>query len=147
MVTDKLPGVCDQFGVSFIVMFGSRAKGAARPDSDVDVGLWLADPDITPEQELELIRALALATHEGNLDVAILNHADPLLGYHVMRDGLLLYEQEHGMFDRYRLRAWKRYLDTEKFRRLDSAYIDAFLSGEVRHARQTRDREKAQAAG
>jgi len=147
MITDRLPEIGEQLGVMLIVTFGSRATGAARPDSDTDVGVWLADPNITPERELDLIRALVGATHEGNLDVVVLNHADPLLGYHIVRDGVLLYEREPGTFDWYRLWAWKRYLDTEKFRQLDSAYIDAFLKGEVRHARQARDREKAQTAG
>jgi predicted nucleotidyltransferase len=144
---EALPDVCERFGVALAVMFGSRVRDMARSDSDVDVGVWLADPNITPERELELIRALVMATHEGNLDVVILNHADPLLGYHVMRDGALLYEHELGTFDRYKLWAWKRYLDTDKFRRLDSMYVDAFLRGEVRDARQARDREKAQVAG
>jgi hypothetical protein len=109
--------------------------------------VWLATPDITPERELELIRALVLATHEGNLDVVILNHADPLLGYHVVRDGGVLYEREPGMFDWYRWWAWKRYLDTAKFRRLESEYVDAFLKGDIRRARQARDREETQVAG
>jgi len=147
MVTDTLPNICERFDVTFVVMFGSRAKGAAKADSDVDVGVWLAVPNITAERELELIRALVLATREGNLDVVVLNHADPLLGYHVVRDGVLLYEREPGTFDWYKLWAWKRYLDTEKFRQLESEYVSAFLAGEIRHARQARDREKAQAAG
>jgi predicted nucleotidyltransferase len=147
MVVDTLPEVCERFDVMFVVMFGSRTKGVARPDSDMDMGVWLRTAPISAERELDLIRALVLATHEGNLDVIVLNHADPLLGYHVVRDGVLLYERESGIFDRYRLWAWKRYLDTEKFRRLESEYVSAFLVGEIRHARQARDREKAQTAG
>jgi predicted nucleotidyltransferase len=147
MVTDELPETCERFGVTLVVVFGSRVKGTAKSGSDVDMGVWLAAPDIAPERELELIRALVLATREGNLDVMILNHADPLLGYHVVRDGVLLYEHEPGTFDWYRLWAWKRYLDTDKFRKLESEYVNAFLSGEVRHARQARNREKAQPVG
>ena len=144
---ETLPEVCERFGVTLVVMFGSRTKGTARPDSDVDMGVWLAVPNITAERELDLIRALVLATREGNLDVVVLNHADPLLGYHVVRDGVLLYEREPGAFDWYKLCAWKRYLDTEKFRQLESEYVSAFLAGEIRHARQARDREKAQTTG
>jgi len=136
MAADTLPEVCERFGVMFVVMFGSRTKGMARSDSDMDMGVWLRTAPISAERELDLIRALVLATHEGNLDVVVLNHADPLLGYHVVRDGVLLYERESGTFDRYRLWAWKRYLDTEKFRQLESEYVSAFLAGEIRHARQ-----------
>ncbi len=147
MVTDKLPDICERFDISLLVMFGSHAKGTAKPGSDVDIGVWLAAPTITAERELELIRALVLATREGNLDVVILNHADPLLGYHVARDSVLLYECEPGTFDWYRWWAWKRYLDTAKFRRMEAEYVGAFLRGDIRHARQARDREKTQAIG
>lgn len=147
MVTDRLPEICERFDVAFVVMFGSRAKGASKPDSDVDIGVWLAAPTITAGRELELIRALVMTTREGNLDVVILNHAHPLLGYHVARDGVLLYEHEPGTFEWYKWWAWKRYLDTAKFRRMDSEYVGAFLRGDIRHARQTRDREKAQVTG
>jgi predicted nucleotidyltransferase len=147
MVMDTLPEVCERFDVMFVVMFGSRTKGTARSGSDMDMGVWLRTAPVSAEIELDLIRALVLATREGNLDVVVLNHADPLLGYHIVRDGVLLYERESGIFDRYRLWAWKRYLDTEKFRQLESKYVSAFLAGEVHHARQARDREKAQTTG
>jgi hypothetical protein len=74
------------------------------------------------------------------LDIVILNHANPLLGYHIVRDGTLLYESESGAFDHYKLGAWKRYLDTARFRRLESEYVNAFLTGDISRARQARNR-------
>jgi len=40
-------------------LFGSRASGAAGPESDIDVGV-LADTPIDPERKLSLIEALGL---------------------------------------------------------------------------------------
>lgn len=44
-----------------IVLFGSLAKGTARPDSDLDVALEGKKP-LTSEQKIAMIEALALAS-------------------------------------------------------------------------------------
>jgi len=48
MVTDKLPDISERFDISLLVMFGSHAKGTAKPGGDVDIGVWLAAPTIKP---------------------------------------------------------------------------------------------------
>ena len=32
-----LAAVCDKYGIAELKVFGSRARGMARPDSDIDV--------------------------------------------------------------------------------------------------------------
>lgn len=131
-----LAEVCRRHGVSLVVLFGSRATGTARPDSDLDLGVLVDEYPVAPERELTLIRDLVHALRRADLDVIILNHADPLLGYHAARDGRPLYEREPGAFDRFRFRAWKRFIDTARFRRLHDPYIEAFLRGDTYRARQ-----------
>ncbi|MGF7237948.1 MAG: nucleotidyltransferase family protein [Frankia sp.] len=33
----RLAAICDQYGIAELQLFGSRVRGTARPDSDVDV--------------------------------------------------------------------------------------------------------------
>jgi predicted nucleotidyltransferase len=145
--TDGLAELCRKRGISLIVLFGSQAQGVAKEGSDIDLGLVLDTYPITPEEELGLIRDLVWITENANLDIAILNHADPLLGYHVTCHGHPLYEQEPYSFNRFQLRAWKRFIDTAKFRRLQRPFIEAFLRGDVRHARQDRHRAEVDGSG
>lgn len=147
LTTASLETVCHQYGVSLVVLFGSQVTGLARDDSDVDLGVLLDCYPLVPETELALIRDLVHATRSGNLDLTILNQADPLLGYHVALRGIPVYEREPHTFDRYRLRAWKRFIDTARFRRLEDDFIQAFLKGDLRHARQARTEEKAGLSG
>lgn len=135
---DGLDEFCRKRGISLVVLFGSQAQGVAKEGSDVDLGLVLDAYSITPEEELALIRELVWITQNANLDITILNHADPLLGYHVACHGHPLYERESHSFSRFQLRAWKRFIDTAKFRRLQRPFIEAFLRGDVRRARQDR---------
>jgi predicted nucleotidyltransferase len=145
--TNGLTELCRERGVSLIVLFGSQAQGSAKEGSDVDLGLVLDAYPITPEEELGLIRELVWTTENANLDIAILNHADPLLGYHVACHGHPLYEREPYSFNRFQLRAWKRFIDTAKFRRLQRPFIEAFLRGDVRRARQDRHRAEVDGSG
>lgn len=147
LMTGELAEFCQKCGISLIVLFGSQVWGSAKEGSDVDLGLVLDTYPIAPEEELRLIRDLVWATENADLDITILNHADPLLGYHVACHGHPLYEREPCSFNRFQLRAWKRFIDTAKFRRLQRPFIEAFLRGDVRRARQDRHRAEADGSG
>ena len=41
-----------------IILYGSEARGDARPDSDIDLLILLDESEITPEREMEIIRLL-----------------------------------------------------------------------------------------
>lgn len=147
LITGELAEFCQKRGISLVVLFGSQVQSSAKEDSDVDLGLLLETYPITPSEELTLIRELVWITENANLDITILNHADPLLGYHVACHGRPLYEQEPYSFNRFQLRAWKRFIDTAKFRRLQRPFIEAFLRGDVRRARQNRHRAEIDSSG
>jgi predicted nucleotidyltransferase len=131
-----LADVCSRYGVSLVVLFGSHTKGVARPDSDLDMGVLVDKYPLEPERELALIRDLVYALRRADLDLTILNHANPSLCYQAARDGVPLYEREPDAFARFRFRAWKRFIDTARFRRLQGPFIEAFLRGDVYRARQ-----------
>ena len=71
------------------ILFGSRARGTARPDSDVDVAILPADTalSLTDENALcvRLERASGLA-----VDLVRIDHADEALRWRIARDGRVL---------------------------------------------------------
>ena len=71
---EKLDALRRKFGITFIVAFGSRVKGVTHARSDLDIGILCArgfDTGILGELQ---------GTFPGeDVDVALLNRADPLL--------------------------------------------------------------------
>src|SRR5688500_16172319 len=63
-------------GVRLAVMFGSAARGTARSDSDVDVGVLLDDDDGLPALRVALERVVGRS-----VDLVSLRTAPPLLRF------------------------------------------------------------------
>ena len=76
--------------VKLALLFGSRAKGRERPDSDLDLALQGEDLDL-----LALIRGLTLATGL-EVDVVDLSQAGHTLQRILLRDSIVVYEGAPG---------------------------------------------------
>ena len=97
--------------VRFAALFGSRARGTARPDSDIDVAWLPADANLPLGAELELQAELTrVAGHE--VDLVRLDHASSLLRFEVARDGVLLFGTPSA-FTGFRVEAIAEWLDYE----------------------------------
>lgn len=103
-------------GLRLVVLFGSVARGGARSDSDVDIGVlgggfW---------QQLALGSALA-----GELGrephVVDLHHASDVLSYEVARAGIPLFEGEPFAWARFQASAASRFYDFQPARELCAA--------------------------
>lgn len=88
--------------VRLAALFGSAARGQARPGSDLDVAILLEpNPAMTFAMvEVALARAARCA-----IDVVDLRTAPPLLRFEIARDGVALYERQAGLWADFRARA------------------------------------------
>lgn len=93
-------------------LFGSAARGEARPGSDVDVAILLRQE---PEATLGGLRAdLAdtLAEALGRpVDLVVLNRAPADLIHRVLRDGVLLLDRDSSLRIAFEVRSRNEYFD------------------------------------
>jgi uncharacterized protein len=104
-------------GLELAMVFGSIARGGARPSSDLDVAI-LGDVDA-----FELAGRLSLATQR-EVDVVDLAHvAIPLLDA-ILRDGTVVFERTRGTEGRFRSRALSM-LETDRpwYERMQNAWL------------------------
>ncbi len=97
--------------IAYAMLFGSRATGTARTDSDVDVAIGLAGG-----QPLELVALGALAADleaaaGSPVDLVLLDEAPPGLAYRVFRDGRPIFVRDPQALNARRARAILEYLD------------------------------------
>lgn len=110
--------------VAALFLFGSVARGDEHSGSDVDIGLLLT-PD-TPRDTLELLTLMEDirgALGRQDVDVVVLNRADPLLLHRVARDGIVLYAKSNREVAEFHLYAFQQYEDTRPLRELEAEVL------------------------
>jgi predicted nucleotidyltransferase len=119
-----LPEVCREFDLELVVLYGSRARGYARPDSDSDVGVMRRAGLVPAERILDLAVKIGEATGLPGIDLVDLRRAPPLLKHSAGTHGRALYEDEPGRFNLFKVYAWKLWLDDQQtLRKLDAVYV------------------------
>ena len=100
-IVESLRGVlADGSLIRLALLFGSRARSAARPDSDVDVGIIPRDPGLPFTAELDLHARLERACGMA-VDLVRLDRASTLLRWEVARNSVLLVAHPSAEFSRF----------------------------------------------
>ena len=103
--------------VRLAYLFGSRATGRDRPDSDIDVAFLVDKRCVrSPSAVNRTIRHLVARVSGGEirsdlLDVTLLNEAPVLLCHRVLRDGQLLHARDETERVRFAVRTMREYQD------------------------------------
>ncbi len=112
-----------QPGVVTAYLFGSRATGRARADSDIDLAVdW--DPELDADARMSAEDALragladALGALGERIDLVDLRRAGATLGFRVIRDGKLILSRDPRAKVSLEARIARRYDDEAPYRRL-----------------------------
>jgi hypothetical protein len=102
------------------VVFGSRARGTPRPDSDLDVAVLPDSADSRTRRYLQADLAMALAhlAPEDRVDVTLLDEAPEVLRQRIMETGRVLLNRDSEAWKELRVRTMREYGDSEHYRRL-----------------------------
>lgn len=110
-------------GVEALYLFGSQAKGQAGRTSDFDIGI-VAKRSLSLAGRATIEQCLARATSQpgAQIDLVEFRSAPPLLAFHMVRDGKLLFGTP-AVADRTFRRAVTRYIDARRIRRETEDYV------------------------
>lgn len=117
-----LGALAERFGIRLVIQFGSTVSGTSHKKSDLDVAAKLIDPDVSLQTMLDIQAAFQVLFPGSDIDLAILNRADPLFLKKILESGRLLYGNEKE-FARLRLSAFKQYQDFRPYLELERRYV------------------------
>jgi predicted nucleotidyltransferase len=126
----QLAAIAHKYSARLILRFGSTVSGKTHPRSDVDIAVLLAHPDVSLRERAELQQALQSLFTDREVDLVILNRADPLLLKQVSDRCVRLYGSEQE-FQRFRLLAFKRYQDHRRFLEMERRYVERMLEADI----------------
>jgi uncharacterized protein len=100
--------------VRLAFLFGSRARGRAREDSDFDIAVLL-DAEAARADRGKTVRRLAgrlgRVVSSALLDIVVLNDAPSLLRHRVLRDGIVLFQRSPEERCRFAVKTIRDYQD------------------------------------
>ena len=116
--------------LKMLVLFGSRARGDNHPKSDWDFAVLYDETQRPHRNYLEIYQVIAnlFAIPNDKIDIVDLDRCSHLIAFYIAKEGILLYEREQGKFTHFKMKAWKLYADTAKFREWEQKNIDVWLA-------------------
>jgi predicted nucleotidyltransferase len=122
-----LERVAREFGIELIVEFGSMVTGQVHPRSDLDLAILLGRSPLSFADLAHLRHELHLLHPHQEVDVAIINHADPLFLKKITERCRLLYGSPRRLAE-LKIYAFKRYQDHRRYLRLEREYVRRTLA-------------------
>ena len=121
--TQKILELCKKYNFCFCVLFGSGAdKKLKKHVRDYDFAFY-SEKHISGNLKFTLIEKLQ-AFFDKSIDITILQPlSDPLLAYEISTKGKLICELKEDSFLEFQGRAWKDYLDSQRYRDYEKEYI------------------------
>jgi uncharacterized protein len=124
---EALHDIAKKHGIVLALKFGSSVTGQVHPRSDVDLAVLLDRSNVTLHEHGELIESLQPLFPDRELDLALINHADPLFLKKITDNCELLYGPPERL-QALKLRAFKRYEDHRRFFEMERKFAERFLA-------------------
>ncbi|ADH60571.1 DNA polymerase beta domain protein region [Thermoanaerobacter mathranii subsp. mathranii str. A3] len=126
----KLKEFVNKYNISLILIFGSYAKGRARELSDLDIGIKF-DKNIDMNLYSSILRELVEIFNREDIDVVVLNYADPLLRFEIITSCKVLYQAYSEAYIDFYLYSVKSYDDVKKLKKLEENYLKKGIKNEL----------------
>jgi predicted nucleotidyltransferase len=124
---DNLNGIAEKHGILLALRFGSSATGKTHARSDVDIAVLLDRSQISFREHLGLLHDVQQLFSGREVDLAILNHADPLFLKKITDHCEILYGPLERL-QRLRIYAFKRFQDHRKYFEMERRYAATYLA-------------------
>ncbi|MBI4609286.1 MAG: nucleotidyltransferase domain-containing protein [Candidatus Rokubacteria bacterium] len=114
--------IAETHGVVLLLQFGSSVTGRTHARSDVDLAVLLDRPRVSLSDRAALLHDLQALFPDREVDLAIVNYADPLFLKKIMETCRLLHGDPRQL-QRLRIYAFKRYQDHRRYLDMERRFV------------------------
>jgi len=126
-IKPNLKNLAEKYGLSLVLLFGSRVTGKTHSKSDTDMA-YFSDKPLSLSQESSFFIDLLPVVREKNIDIVSLKKASPLLLKEIFDNAIVLYEARESLFSELRIYAYRKYFDSKKLFDIRSGYIRGIIN-------------------
>ena len=124
----KIEKIAKKFRLKLVIIFGSFANGKNKEGSDLDIAV-LGSRGVSFDEQIGLINGFSIIFNK-NVDLSILNNANPLLLFEASKNSILLYGSR-AEFAKFKLYAFNVYNDYAPYfemeKNLNKKIINAYV--------------------
>lgn len=128
---NRIKEVAEKYKLSLVLLFGSAVTGKSHPQSDVDIAAKTSGSEISFKETADLQFELQEIFPGREVDLAIINHADPFFLKKIVESALLLFGSLQN-FAELKTYAFKRYIDHQKYFQMEKKFVEKFLTERVK---------------
>ena len=131
MDATRLAEVARRHGIRLLLQFGSSVGGPLHARSDLDLAVLLERAPLSFPEHADLLHELQALFPAREVDLAVVNHADPLFLKQVTERCQLLHGEPRRLAE-LRLYAFRRYQDHKRYLALEREYVARTVRGLTR---------------
>lgn len=121
----KLGEIGEKYQLSLILAFGSHVESKNHPHSDLDIGV-LSRKELDFEEYSKLYSDLSEVFAKQNMDLVLINQADPLFLKQILKNCQLLYGSKRTLAE-LKIFSFKRYCDYQPYLDLERKFVHQFI--------------------
>jgi len=118
--------LAEKYRLLLVVLFGSQVKGKTHSQSDVDLAFSAEEP-MSPADLAKMQTDFSENLKIKDLEMVGLNGAHPFLLKQVAQNSIVLYEKERSLFAKFKIYAFKRFVEARNLMDLRKLSLDRFL--------------------
>lgn len=123
----RMKKIAEKYRLEMALLFGSVAVDKIHESSDIDIGVKIIGKPLDFNEFADLQYDLQRIFPEREVDLVLLNHADPLFLKKIVESPVLLFGSERQLAE-LKIYAFKRYVDHRRYFKIEKDYVDKFLT-------------------
>ena len=122
----QIAEIAEKHRLQIVLLFGSAIGGKSHAGSDLDIAVQFAGQPPDFGRRAELLHDLQMVFSGCEVDLSLINHADPLFLKKITENCLVLFGQPRKIQE-LKIYAFKRYQDHRRYLDMERAYLERFL--------------------